>query len=124
MSTVFREPDTTEKSKEPVVDNKFGYPDEVEDYKPIEDDQDILNVLGIEDDIKVLPEEDYQDLQELKGYLSSYMEEKGLPKTFKGMEKGIKALKEVVGLDEDADPQAVVKRIGGIARSWKELSFV
>jgi len=52
------------------------------------------------------------------------MEEKGLPQTIHGMRKGIESLKEDLGLHEDADPQAVIKRIGGIAKSWKELSFI
>jgi len=126
MSTLFREPEpvSDKPTKEPE-ENKYGY-DEVgvEELRPVEDERDILEALGIADDIKILPEEDRQDLRELKDYLASYMEEKGLSQTLGGLRKGIESLKEDVGLHKDADPQAVIKKIGGIARSWKELSFV
>lgn len=123
MTTVFREPDTREPAEVPGKDNS-GITQNPEDIRPVEDEQDLLEALGVEDDIKVLPEEDYKDFQELKGYLESYLEEKGLPKSFRGYQKGIKNLKEDTGLDEEADPQAVIKKIGGIAKSWKALSFV
>lgn len=126
MSTLFREetheePITPVKEEEP---NIYGTEEDVEDIRPVESDQDILRALGIADDLKVLPEDDFQDLQELKGYLYSYMEEKGLPKTFRGLKNGIESLKEQMELHEEADPQMVIKKIGGIAKSWKALSFV
>ena len=112
MSTSFREPATTVDTPEDIRDNKYAHTADVEDIRPVEDDQDVLEALGVADDIKILPEEDRQDLRELKDYLGSYMEEKGLPQTIHGMRKGIESLKEDLGLHEDADPQAVIKRIG------------
>jgi hypothetical protein len=125
MGTSFREP-------APVVDKPEGgernfnnyHEQNVEEMRPAEDEQDVLEALGALEDVKVIPPEDYEDLRELKNYLKSYMEEKGLSQTIHGMQKGIESLKEEFGLHKEADPQAVIKRIGGIARSWKELSFV
>jgi len=124
MSTSFREPEPIKPDVPAREPDKFSREDSPEDFRPVENDQDLLEVLGVADDIKILPSEDREDLQELKDYLNSYLEEKGLPKTIRGMRKGIESLKEDVGLHKDADPQAVIKKIGGIARSWKELSFV
>jgi hypothetical protein len=124
MSTSFREP---ESPKPKVADEtRDGSRTEVEvgDLKPVETDQDILEALGVADDIKILPEEDYQDLQELKSYLNAYMQDKGLPQTVRGVQKGIESLKKEFGLHEEADFQAIIKRIGGIARSWREISFI
>lgn len=126
MSTVFREPEPV--IERPVIEtgdiNKFGHDENIEELRPAEDEQDVLEALGIGDDVKSIPEEDYKDLQELKSYLQSYMEEKGLPQTIRGMQKGIESLKEEFGLHKEADPQAVIQKIGSIARSWRELSFV
>lgn len=124
MSTTFREPaQPAENTPEPEK-NIYGAEGNPEDFRPIEDDQDLLEALGVGDDVKILPKEDYEDLQEFKDYLDSYMEEKGLPRTFRGMQKGLESLKEEVGLHEEADPQIIIKRIGSIAKSWKELSFI
>ena len=126
MSTSFREPapiverPVTEKS-EP---NKYALDENVEDLRPAEDEQDVLEALGVGDDVKTIPSEDKEDLRELKSYLTSFMEEKGLPQTIRGMQRGLESLKEEFGLHKEADPQAVIKKIGGIARSWRELSFV
>jgi hypothetical protein len=128
MSTVFREP----KSEMPVAEEpqeksekiQYGHEEDVESYRPIETDQDILRTLGIQDDIKVLPKEDFDNLQELKSYFDSYMAEKGLPKTAKGYQRAIEKIKDEVGLDQEADPQALIEKVGGIAKAWKEISFV
>lgn len=124
MSTSFREPAPEKPVTESPEPNKYGYEETPEELRPAEDEQDVLEALGVGDNVRNLPTEDYQDLQELKGYLKSYMEEKGLPQTIRGMQKGIESLKEEFGLHQEADPQAVIQKIGGIARSWKELSFV
>lgn len=124
MSTSFREPEEVREPKpeEPVDEGRTEI--SVEGFKPIESDRDLLDALGVEDDYQVLPTEDKEDFQELKGYLTSYMAEKGLPQTSKGVKAAIESLKEDVGLHREADPQAIIKRIGGIAKSWKELSFI
>jgi hypothetical protein len=125
MSTVFR--DSTPTVETPDVEQAKADSSakaEIEGYRPIEEDQDILEALGVEDDIKVLPKDDFDDFQELKGYLESYMAEKGLPNTYKGVQKALQNIKKDTGLDEEADPQAVIKKVGGIARSWKEISFI
>jgi hypothetical protein len=124
MSTSFREPEPITEKSEPIEADQNIREDSPEDFRPIESEQDILEALGIADDVKILPSEDRQDLQELKEYLASYMEEKGLSQTIKGMQKAIQNLKKDMGLHEDADPQAVIKKIGSVARSWKEISFI
>jgi hypothetical protein len=125
MGTSFREPAPEVKGPDVGERNSNNYHEEnVEEMRPAEDEQDVLEALGALEDVKVIPPEDYEDLQELKNYLKSYMEEKGLSQTIRGMQKGIESIKEEFGLHKEADPQAVIKKIGGIARSWKELSFV
>jgi len=126
MSTSFREPAPV--SDKPVAEkrepNNIVPEENVEELRPAENEQDVLEALGILDDVRNIPSEDQEDLKELKSYLTSYLEEKGLSQTIRGMQKGIERLKKEFDLDEEADPQAVIKKIGGVARSWKELSFV
>ena len=126
MSTSFREPapPTATLPDDVREGTKVSFEAELGDAVPVEDEQDLLTALGVGENVKAIPPEDYQDLQELKGYLESFMEEKGLSKTMRGTKKALNILKEEVGLDEEADPQAVIKKIGSVARSWKELSFV
>jgi hypothetical protein len=124
MSTLFREPAPEKPATPEPEKSKTGMAEDVEELRPVENEQDVLEALGVLDNVRSIPPEDYQDLKELKSYLDSYLEEKGLPQTIRGMQKGIENLKEDFGLHKEADPQAVIKKIGGIARSWKELSFV
>jgi hypothetical protein len=126
MSTSFREPapETPKGPDEVREGSKISFEAELAGEVPVEDEQDLLTALGVGENVKAIPTEDYQDLQELKGYLDSFMEEKGLSKTMHGTQKALKILKEEVGLDEEADPQSVIKKIGSVARSWKEISFV
>lgn len=127
MSTLFRE-STNDEAPRPNTEepepNIYGSSSDVEDIRPVEGDQDILKVLGVVEDLKVLPEEDYQDLQELKSYLHAFMEEKGLSQTMRGLRNGLEALKEQMGLHKEADPQAIIKKIGSVAKAWKGISFI
>lgn len=125
MSTIFREPGPVVE-KAPDIDTKSeaSVEESPDEYRPVEGEQDILEALGVEENVRYLPQEDRNDLQELSSYLESYMGEVGLPRTLRGVKRAIGSLKKEFGLDEEADPQSIIKRIGGIAKSWKEISFI
>ena len=66
---------TKNKRREP---NNIVPEENVEELRPVENEQDVLEALGILDNVKSIPSEDQEDLRELKSYLTSYLEEKGL----------------------------------------------
>lgn len=118
--------DTTEQAPPtPERDRSADFEESVTDLAPIEDNgSSTLQAMGFDEGVEALPTEDRENLQEVESYLKSILNKRGLSPTVGNLQKGLKEVKESMGLDEDADPQVVLDRVGGIAKSWKNLSFV
>ena len=127
MSTSFREP-APEAVQEPVAAEEHekddtGLEESVEGLEPATD-RIMLDSLGIEYGESNLSQSDKENFNEVRNYLYNYMGEKGLAKTSGGIKKAIEAAKTDFGLDEEADPQSIIERIGSVAKSYRSLSFV
>jgi len=123
MSTVFREPDSTEQEAGTVEREEAGLEEKVAELEPATD-RTILDSLGVEYGLETLTEGDKENFHEVKNYLFNYMAKKGLPKTSGGVKKALQVAKKDFGLDEEADSQSVIERIGSVAKSYRSLSFI
>ena len=120
------EPSTPLPESEP---NRAGAEESIGSIEPLELREDrggdiVLEALGIEEDVAALPEEDQDNMKEVKKYVKDIMKAKGIESTFGNFKQTLDSLKYEMGLADNADPQVVLDRIGGVVRAWKQLSFI
>jgi hypothetical protein len=109
--------------------NKYGAETNIESLEPLEMREKrhgdvLLESLGIDDTLNTLPTEDQDNAAEIKTYVKNIMEAKGLTQTVGSFKKTLDSIKQEMGLDEDADPQVILDRIGGVLKAWKNLTFI
>lgn len=132
MSTTFRvapppeAPTTTLPDPEP---NTTGAQADVHDIEPLEMREErsgdiVLEALGIEESTDALPDMDQENLGEVKRYVKDIMKNKGIEQTFGNFKQTLDSIKYEMGLSDNADPQVVLDRIGGVVKAWKQLSFI
>jgi hypothetical protein len=71
-----------------------------------------------------LPEEDKQNIQEVKDYVLGIVKAKGLSPTVTNFKKTLEGIKGDMGLDTEAEPSIVLDRVAGVVKAWKNLSFI
>lgn len=84
----------------------------------------VLESLGIDDDVDIMPESDQDNLKEVKQYILDIMKQKGLKQTVGAFKNTLQNIKWEMGIDSDSDPSIVLDRIGGMVKAWKGLSFI
>lgn len=84
----------------------------------------VLDALNITDKLQVLPEQDKQNVSEVKEYVMKVMKSKGLGATVGHFKKTLGDIKTEMGLDQEAEPSIVLDRISGVVKAWKNLSFI
>ncbi len=109
--------------------NEYGSDENLIDAEPLEMREDrsgdiVLESLGIDDSLRNLPEEDQENVGEVKQYVKDIMKSKGVSETFGNFKKTLDSIKSEMGLDADADPQIILDRIGGVVKAWKSLAFI
>lgn len=110
-----------------VDDSSVGY--EEQDIEPLDIRESrsgdvLLDALGLDDDVSNLPDEQKENVLEVKQYVKDVLKQKGRSDTVDSFNKTLSELKEYVGLDENADPDVVIDRIGNLIKSYKSLAFV
>lgn len=81
-------------------------------------------VLEAGNDVRNLPQETQENIQEIEGYVYDALSKRGVAPTQDTIRGEITRLKTDMGLDPQATPEAVIDRIGGVVKAWKSLSFV
>jgi len=109
--------------------NKQGAEYELEDIEPIDEREKrngdiVLETLGINEDIKSLPEEDRGNLKEVKDYVLQVVKSRGLKENYASFQKVFREIQEDFGLEPEAEPSVILDRIGGVTKAWKSLTFV
>lgn len=134
ISTTFRS--VSEPVAQPVVErgpdpepNNTAADGNFQDIAPIEvleaEGKDVLLMaLGIDDRINNMPAEDQSAHEEVKRYVMQVIDKKGLTPTTEVFKNVLDGLKWDMGLDQEADPSTVLKRIGGVIDAWKNVSFI
>lgn len=102
---------------------------EIKGIEPLELREDrsgdvLLEALGLEDSMANLPIDQQENVKEVKQYVKDVMKQKGRTETVQSFTKTLDELKEYVGLDEQADPDAVIDRLGNLVKSYKSLLFI
>lgn len=87
-------------------------------------DNALLEVLNLEESADELPTEAQQDIKEINQYIKDVMQEKGRTDNRESFTKTLNEVKEMVGLDEQASPEAIIERIGSLIKSYKSISFI
>ena len=108
---------------DPIPNNVGGEPT-TNLVSPEEVDTTLRDVLGIENRIDELPSDAQSNVNEIKEYLKSSADAKGIPPSKEAFAKILGVLKEDMGLDPLSSPEMVIDRIGGVIKAWKELAFV
>lgn len=95
------------------------------DIAPIDEGGDtLLNALDIEGSLDEMPEADLENHKEVKQYILDIIKKSGDSPTMGAFKRTLNDIKADMGLSEDADPSTILDRIGGVVKSWKELSFI
>ena len=127
MDTTFRT--TTTEEPAPQVnnfkENEVGAEENIEDIEPVEKtDEFILENLGVEDQVKNIPDDDKEYLSEISSYLKDVLKKDGINPTRGSLQRAFDKLKETLDLDPDTDPSVAIKKMGGLVKSWKFISFI
>lgn len=107
--------------------NRRGAEQSLPDMEPVEPgkaDSVVLSALGIDDSPKNLPDEEQENLSELRGYINEMMKSKGVAPTVGAYKRFLEETKQSMGIDRDADADVVLNKIGSVVRSYKSLSFI
>ena len=95
------------------------------DIEPIDENKDaLLDSLDIDDSLDNLSEEDRDNHKEVKQYILDIIKKSGDSPTMGAFKRTLNDIKADMGLSDDADPSSILDRIGGVVKSWKELSFI
>lgn len=97
-------------------------PDSIE---PVQDVQlSTLKAMGIESEINDLPQVDKENLKEVGDYVAEVAKSRGLALTDRAMSRVLTDLKFEMGIDQEAEPSAILDKIGGLVKSWKSIAFI
>lgn len=83
-----------------------------------------LEVLGLDEDISDLPSEDQTQLKDIEDYVKQIMNKKGLEPTKGVFARTFENLKNDMGLDPDSSHEEIIRRIGGVISSYRDLGFI
>lgn len=95
------------------------------DIAPIDENGDtLLDALDIEGSLDEMSEDDKENHKEVKQYILDIIKKSGDSPTMGAFKRTLNDIKADMGLSDDATPQSILDRIGGVVKSWKELSFI
>lgn len=84
----------------------------------------VLELLEGGANVDNLPQETKENITEIENYLYNSLEKRGVAPTTSTIKGELTRIKNDMGLDPQATPEAVIDRIGGVVKAWKSLSFV
>lgn len=106
-------------------ENKVGAQENIDSIEPVENTEEyLLSTLGVDDLLVNLPEEDKSYLSEISSYLKDMLSKDGINPTKGAYDRALNKLKESLNLDPDTDASTAIKKIGGLVKSWKSISFI
>lgn len=129
MDTIFRqapsEPAETKLyEREPENKNTGadqGMPEPVDTHSM---PQVVLDVLGIDGNVKDLPSEELGKLQDISSYLQDSLSKDGKTPSIKTLGTKLDQIREELDMDEDTETSVVLDRIGGVVKAWKNVGFM
>lgn len=83
-----------------------------------------LEVLGLDEDISELPSDDQTHLKDIENYVKQIIKRKGLEPTKGVFARTFNNLKEEMGIDPDTSYEEILKRVGGVISSYRDLAFI
>jgi hypothetical protein len=84
----------------------------------------VLDVLWINDTLNNLPEEDKNNVSEVKNYILGIIQAKGVNPTVSVFKDTLDSIKGEMGLSNEAEPSKVLDRIAGVVKAWRNISFI
>jgi len=84
----------------------------------------VLDVLGLEGNVKDLPSEELSNLREISGYLESQLIIKGKVPNVNTMGRMLDNIREELGMDDQTDSSILLDRLGGVVKAWKNVGFI
>lgn len=99
--------------------------DALPDIEPVSDYSDgTLKALGIDEDLRNIPEEDRANVGEVGRYIAQMLKDKGVQINRRTFTKAVNTIKSDFEMDPDVDPQVFIDRVSGVAKSWRDLAFL
>lgn len=125
MDVVFRtsspsEPVSTESTpNEPNIYGSTGGDELVSDNS-----SDLLDILGVQDDLRNLDSASKNNLDTIDSYIKGIMEKRGLEPTKSSLNKVLGEVKEEMGLDSEVSADMAIERIGNVLKAYRDLAFI
>lgn len=110
---------------EPVINIHGASSDPIEE--PLEDSvisEKTLNIMGIDDSLDNLPSDQRDNLERVSNYLKDSLKSKGITPTKSSLRRELSELKWDMELDPEAGVEMILDRVGGVLKSWQDLSFI
>ena len=107
-------------------DNKVGPSTDIMP-EPIESEgmpQVVLDVLGIEGNVKDLPSEELSNLREISAYLEDQLKEHGKIPSALTMGRKLDEIRAELDMDDQTESSVVLDRLSGVVKGWKSLGFM
>jgi hypothetical protein len=111
----------------PTPEKTAGSEFTFEDGEPVEYDKvsnSVLEILGVTDDIKVMPDADKENLSLVSDYLTSIARKRGVEGSQAAYKGILDELRQEMGIDKNAAPEFVLDRVGGVVKSWRDMGFI
>lgn len=105
-------------------DDSIGNYDQPDNTPRDRGDGIVMELLEGGSNMDNLPQEVKENIGEIENYIYDSLDKRGVAPTISNIKGELTRLKEDMGLDPQATPEAVIDRIGGVVKAWKSLSFV
>ena len=129
-SVTFREapgePVETRTYQDGPKDNKVG-PEVNIMPEPVDGEsmpQTILDVLGIEGNVKDLPSNEMENLREISSYLNDQLTAIGKVPSVATLGRKLDEIREELEMDDQTESSVVLDRLGGVVKAWRNLGFM
>ncbi len=107
-------------------DNKVGPSTDIMP-EPIESEgmpQVVLDVLGIEGNVKDLPSAELSGLREISAYLEEQLTQSGKVPSALTIGRKLDEIRSELDMDDQTEASVVLDRLSGVVKAWKGLGFM
>jgi len=116
----------------PVPDHDIDSSDTAKDYPDLEPldvleargIDPVLDSLGIEEPLDHIDGADRNKISDIGRYIKDVIDNRKLKPTFGNFEKVFDEIMGGMDMDDGVEPYAIIDRISGVVRGWRDLGFI
>ena len=84
----------------------------------------VLECLGIEEPLHHVDTPDREKIADIEQYIKSLIASKHIKATMGNFNRIFDEVVEEMGIDKETEPYALIDRVSGVVRGWRDLGFI